>query len=85
MLLFVLLAVFIAGLMIGRTPEYLGKNRRARNENDRAGDSGHADAGLAGFGAGDDDGCRTQRNAEPGPHGFSEVLYAVSFRRQQQR
>lgn len=25
MLLFVLLAVFIAGLMIGRTPEYLGK------------------------------------------------------------
>ncbi len=26
MLLFVLLAVFLAGLMIGRTPEYLGKN-----------------------------------------------------------
>ncbi len=25
MMLFVLLAVFIAGLMIGRTPEYLGK------------------------------------------------------------
>lgn len=70
MLLFVLLAVFIAGLMIGRTPEYLGKNRRARNENDRAGDSGHADAGLVGFGAGDDDGCRTQRNAEPWPARF---------------
>ena len=31
MMLFVLLAVFIAGLMIGRTPEYLGKkNRRTR-------------------------------------------------------
>lgn len=71
MLLFVLLAVFIAGLMIGRTPEYLGeKNRRARNENDRAGDSGRADAGLVGFGAGDDDGCRTQRNAEPWPARF---------------
>ena len=37
MLLFVLLAVFIAGLMIGRTPEYLGKNRRPRNEINRAG------------------------------------------------
>lgn len=46
------------------------KNRRARNENDRAGDSGHADAGLVGFGAGDDDGCRTQRNAEPWPARF---------------
>jgi potassium-transporting ATPase potassium-binding subunit len=30
MLLFVLLAVFIAGLMVGRTPEYLGKNIEAR-------------------------------------------------------
>ncbi|STF87730.1 potassium-transporting ATPase subunit A [Escherichia coli] len=28
MMLFVLLAVFIAGLMIGRTPEYLGKKNR---------------------------------------------------------
>ncbi len=42
MLLFVLLAVFIAGLMIGRTPEYLGKkNRRPRNEINRAGNPGH--------------------------------------------
>jgi K+-transporting ATPase A subunit len=30
MLLFVLIAVFLAGLMIGRTPEYLGKNLEAR-------------------------------------------------------
>jgi K+-transporting ATPase ATPase A chain len=30
MLLFVLLAVFIAGLMVGRTPEYLGKKVEAR-------------------------------------------------------
>ncbi|MDP9189954.1 MAG: potassium-transporting ATPase subunit KdpA, partial [Actinomycetota bacterium] len=30
MLLFVLLAVFIAGLMVGRTPEYLGKKISAR-------------------------------------------------------
>ena len=30
MLLFVILAVFIAGLMVGRTPEYLGKKIEAR-------------------------------------------------------
>ncbi|MDI9780980.1 potassium-transporting ATPase subunit KdpA, partial [Pseudomonas putida] len=30
MLLFVLIAVFLAGLMIGRTPEYLGKKLQAR-------------------------------------------------------
>jgi K+-transporting ATPase ATPase A chain len=30
MLLFVLLAVFVAGLMAGRTPEYLGKKIQAR-------------------------------------------------------
>ena len=30
MLLFVLLTVFIAGLMVGRTPEYLGKKIEAR-------------------------------------------------------
>ncbi len=30
MLLFVLLAVFVAGLMVGRTPEYLGKKIQAR-------------------------------------------------------
>jgi len=28
MLIFVVLAVFIAGLMVGRTPEYLGKKSR---------------------------------------------------------
>ncbi len=33
MMLFVLLAVFIAGLMIGRTPEYLGK-KSTRDETD---------------------------------------------------
>ena len=30
MLLYVLLAVFIGGLMVGRTPEYLGKKIEAR-------------------------------------------------------
>ena len=30
MLVFVVLAVFIAGLMVGRTPEYLGKKIQAK-------------------------------------------------------
>ncbi|WP_163063646.1 potassium-transporting ATPase subunit KdpA, partial [Acinetobacter baumannii] len=30
MLLFVLIAVFLAGLMVGRTPEYLGKKLEAK-------------------------------------------------------
>lgn len=59
MMLFVLLAVFIAGLMIGRTPEYLGKNRRTRDETDRTGDSGHPNAGTDGRSTGDDDRRRT--------------------------
>ena len=33
MLMFVLLTVFIAGLMVGRTPEYLGKKIEAREIN----------------------------------------------------
>ena len=32
MLMFVLLTVFIAGLMVGRTPEYLGKKIEARED-----------------------------------------------------
>ena len=39
MLLFAILSVFIAGLMVGRTPEYLGKKiRSARSKNGDAGD-----------------------------------------------
>jgi potassium-transporting ATPase potassium-binding subunit len=79
MLLFVIVAVFIAGLMIGRTPEYLG-NKIAANEVKMAvlallivpafilGLSAVAmmlPVGLAGLG-----------NA--GPHGFSEILYAYT-------
>ena len=35
MLLFALLSVFIAGLMVGRTPEYLGKKIQARRDEAR--------------------------------------------------
>lgn len=79
MLLFVLLAVFLAGLMIGRTPEYLGKKIEVREMKMVAlailvtptlvllgtTIALMTDAGRAGI-------------LNPGAHGFSEVLYAFS-------
>ncbi|ABB09209.1 potassium-transporting ATPase subunit KdpA [Burkholderia lata] len=79
MLVFALLAVFVAGLMIGRTPEYVGKKIEAYEMKMVSivvlltpllvlvGTSIAvlADAGKAGI-------------ANPGPHGFSEILYAFS-------
>jgi K+-transporting ATPase ATPase A chain len=79
MLLFVLLAVFIAGLMIGRTPEYLGKKIDVREMKLTAlailvtpalvlmgtALALMTEAGRSGI-------------FNPGIHGFSEVLYAVS-------
>lgn len=79
MLLFVLLAVFIAGLMIGRTPEYLGKKIEVREMKMTA------FAILVtptlvllatAFAMMTDAGQSSMLN--PGTHGFSEVLYAVS-------
>jgi K+-transporting ATPase ATPase A chain len=79
MLLFVIVAVFIAGLMVGRTPEYLGKKVEA------------FEMKMASIGilvpnvlvlvctalavvmpAG------TSAILNPGPHGFTEILYAFS-------
>ncbi|KVP29961.1 potassium-transporting ATPase subunit KdpA [Burkholderia ubonensis] len=79
MLVFALLAVFVAGLMIGRTPEYVGKKIEAYEMKMVSivvlltpllvlvGTSIAvlADAGKAGI-------------LNPGPHGFSEILYAFS-------
>jgi K+-transporting ATPase ATPase A chain len=79
MLLFAILAVFIAGLMVGRTPEYLGKKIESREVKmamlailvvplSALGFTALATvlpAGLAG-----------PENA--GPHGFSEILYAFT-------
>jgi potassium-transporting ATPase potassium-binding subunit len=79
MLLFVIVAVFAAGLMIGRTPEYLGKKIET-NEVKMAmlallsvpafilglsAVASVAPAGLAGV-------------SNNGPHGFSEILYAYT-------
>jgi potassium-transporting ATPase potassium-binding subunit len=79
MLLFAILTLFIAGLMVGRTPEYVGKKLESR-EVKRAmlailawplsslGFTAIATvvpAGLAG-------------PANQGPHGFTEILYAFT-------
>ncbi len=79
MLVFVVIAVFVAGLMVGRAPEYLGKKIEAFEMKMASlvilipaalvlGGTAVAvviKSGLAGI-------------ADPGPHGFSEVLYAFS-------
>jgi K+-transporting ATPase ATPase A chain len=79
MLVFAILAVFLAGLMVGRTPEYLGKKIEAREVKLAAlvvlvpsafvllgtAASLLTASGRAGI-------------FNPGPHGFSEVLYALS-------
>ena len=79
MLVFAIMAVFIAGLMIGRTPEYLGKKIEAHEMKMVSiailatplvvlvgtAIAVLADAGRAGM-------------LNPGPHGFSEALYALT-------
>ena len=79
MLMFAIVAVFIAGLMVGRTPEYLGKKIESYEIKMAslvvlmtpavaligAAVGSVLDAGIAGI-------------ANPGVHGFSEILYAFS-------
>ena len=86
MLVFVVLAVFIAGLMVGRTPEYLGKKIQVLRGED--GDAGAADPGdrhprLCGLGGGQQWGLAGLNNN--GPHGLSEILYAFSSGNGKQR
>jgi K+-transporting ATPase ATPase A chain len=79
MLIFVVLAVFIAGLMVGRTPEYLGKKIEAY-------DVklvmlilmilGGTILGFTAWASISAWGRAGLNNA--GPHGFSEMLYAYS-------
>ena len=80
MLLFVILAVFVAGLMVGRTPEYLGKKIEAKEVKmamlaililpliDPRLHRGRRGASAGGG----------RRSANAGPHGFSEILYAYT-------
>jgi K+-transporting ATPase ATPase A chain len=79
MLVFVIISVFLAGLMVGRTPEYLGKKIEAYEMKMAAVVIlipflgvlfGTAIAVLLLQG--------TVSVLNPGPHGFSEILYAFS-------
>jgi K+-transporting ATPase ATPase A chain len=79
MLIFVVLAVFIAGLMVGRTPEYLGKKIEAYDVKLVMLVLMVLSATILGFTAWAsvaDWGRAGLNNA--GPHGFSEILYAFS-------
>jgi K+-transporting ATPase ATPase A chain len=78
-LIFAILGVFIAGLMIGRTPEYLGKKIQAREmklasifilTTPMLVLAGTAIAVMTAGG--------TAGVANPGAHGFSEILYAFT-------
>lgn len=76
MLMYILVAVFIAGLMVGRTPEYLGKKVEAREVKlAMVAVLIHPLLICCGTGlfAATDWGSKTTAN--PGPHGFSEILY----------
>ncbi len=79
MLVFVILAVFIAGLMVGRTPEYLGKKIQAFDVKMAMLSLLVLTASILGFtawAAVSDWGLAGLNNS--GPHGFSEILYAFS-------
>jgi K+-transporting ATPase ATPase A chain len=79
MLVFVVLSVFIAGLMVGRTPEYLGKKVEAREMKLVLLYILIFPAIILGFSAWSSVapyGVSSLNNA--GPHGLSEILYAYS-------
>ncbi|MFE4956302.1 potassium-transporting ATPase subunit KdpA [Streptomyces sp. NPDC056653] len=78
-LILAIVAVFVAGLMVGRTPEYLGKKLRGR-EMKFASLYILTTPALALVGAGLAMAFPGERAAmlNSGPHGFSEVLYAFA-------
>ncbi|MDE3116918.1 MAG: potassium-transporting ATPase subunit KdpA, partial [Pseudomonadota bacterium] len=79
MLLFAIVAVFIAGLMVGRTPEYLGKKIEGREVKMAMLAILILPLSILGFTAVAvvlPQGLSSLANA--GPHGFSEILYAYT-------
>jgi K+-transporting ATPase ATPase A chain len=79
MLLFVIIAMFVAGLMVGRTPEYLGKKIEAKEVKMAVLAivilplmilGFMAVAAVVPFGL--------SSIQDPGPHGFSEIMYLYS-------
>ena len=79
MVVFALVAVFVAGLMVGRTPEYLGKKIEAY-EMKMASLVVLSPVATVLLGTAVAVSCEAGRAGvlNPGPHGFSEVLYAFS-------
>lgn len=79
MLLFVVLTVFIAGLMVGRTPEYLGKKIEAREIKLAVLAILTMPIGILVFGAlSATVPIAMTAVQDAGPHGLSEILYAYS-------
>ncbi|MFE2445891.1 potassium-transporting ATPase subunit KdpA [Streptomyces melanosporofaciens] len=78
-LVLAVIAVFVAGLMVGRTPEYLGKKLRGR-EMKFASLYILTTPAVVLVGAGLAMALPGERAGmlNPGPHGFSEVLYAFT-------
>ena len=79
MLVFVVLAVFLAGLMVGKTPEYLGKKIEANDV--KFGvlfvmAAAFSILGFTAWAAVSEWGLAGLNNT--GPHGFSEMMYAYS-------
>ena len=79
MIMFAIIAVFVSGLMVGRTPEYLGKKIEAF-EMQMAALTVLVPAAtvLVGTAIAVATEAGTRPIANPGPHGFTEVLYAFS-------
>ncbi len=78
-LLFAILAVFVAGLMVGRTPEYVGKKIESREVKLAVLAIAILPLSILGFtalAAVLPDGLAGPLNK--GPHGFSEILYAFT-------
>jgi K+-transporting ATPase ATPase A chain len=79
MLAFAIVAVFVAGLMVGRTPEYLGKKIEAfEMKMASLAILGPCFAVLIGAAVAVVAAAGREGVANPGAHGFSEVLYAFS-------
>jgi K+-transporting ATPase ATPase A chain len=78
-LMFVVIAIFVAGLMVGRTPEYLGKKIEAKEVKMAMLAVLSLPLAMLGFAAVAvvlPTGVASVANA--GPHGFSEILYAYT-------
>ncbi|GGB19370.1 potassium-transporting ATPase potassium-binding subunit [Sphingomonas metalli] len=78
-LLFAILAVFVAGLMVGRTPEYVGKKIESREVKLAVLAIAVLPLVILGFTAlASVTGAGLAGPLNKGPHGFSEILYAFT-------